>query len=278
MDSAIKFWFGMTYAQLESKFSPVGIVDMETMRELRSTTAKRALPLVDLDRPLPPAFAVPVIGSQHLPTLPPDDGSDIDVDEMRDSPEPELTIDQLTTIIWGQFLIDVAAKSPNPEGIHRASYVRLTDVQRRNADETLFRNLNLPDIFNDVAFKSADHTVWERVFKWFFPPRGMQTSSKSQYTKCPYYLRWKALANREDLSDDTVATIRQELWRRLRTLAWIPDAQQDKMWTTSAVSGFRRWPDRRHPSGKSVAAPRILLRTGCVATFEVNNHVDERHV
>ncbi|KAG6830053.1 hypothetical protein H0H93_014241, partial [Arthromyces matolae] len=155
-DAATKFWFGMSQAELEAKFPPFGIVDAATLRERRSTTARRKLPLSNPDGPQSQPFSIPHIGTETLPLLRLHPDMEDDVPE---PPEEEGDVNDEVAAIYSQFVIDLYAKSPNPEGIDQSSYMKLSDEQRRTYDETPLKSLSLLRYFNHVAYKNADGRV-----------------------------------------------------------------------------------------------------------------------
>ena len=267
-----RYWFAMTPEQVAHKYRHMGVLDKAALAGKRATTNKRVMPVYLAAEDEPDLFTLGARG--HVLPPPLEDGSDI---EDRDSPPPEQprTIDSFLSRLWRQFIIDLAGKSPNPRGPAKFSYLILTDIQRRTATDAIFKNLTLSAVFRAVTYRNAPTADWRRAFKWLFPERGFATTNTIQnYRQCPYFHMWLGFLQERDNSNDLVNEARQELWKRVRTLEWIPDAQQDRIWPTKVVGGFTRWP----PSGtnRPRPAPRILLKHQTIPRFrEDRNSVDE---
>lgn len=268
-ESAFKFWFdGMTIEQVEAMYQKSGIIPISALAGRRPTNKGR-MPIYTNSTGVPEPTLFDLQSQGHM--LPPpaqDNGSDI---EVRSSPEPDgepATIDTFLTQLWNQFIIDVIFKAPNPQGNTNPSYLKLTAAQRRDGKDDIFKNLTLSDLFTDVAYRNGSKDDWKRAFKWLFPQPGFKTTNAIQnYPSCPYYKTWTTFIENSHDSDVVMAS-RQEIWKRVKTLSWIPDAQQDKMWPTKAASGFTRWPSSTGSSGKDRAAPRILLKGNAVPVFD----------
>lgn len=257
---SFRYWFNATLPEIQLKYLNTGIINRTALLSRRSTTNKGQMPVYVnwTGAPQPPLFDLAAQG-YSLPPPAQDDGSDQDD---RDSPPPEVPINDFISQLWRQFITDVTGKSPNPRGITNASYLKLTPTERRTGNENVFMNITLPAIFTDVMYRPAPIADWKRAFKWLFPGPGFKTSSGVQsYPSCPYYKQWLAFVGDNYNRDPAlVDATRAQLWNRLRTWQWIPDAQQDKMWPTKAVQGFTRWPAATNPGGNIKAAPRILMK------------------
>ncbi|KAF8805785.1 hypothetical protein BYT27DRAFT_7014063, partial [Phlegmacium glaucopus] len=163
-------------------------------------------------------------------SLPPpvvDDGSDID-----EIQEPQTTIDAEVSQMWRQFLIDVVNKSPNPRGVSNPGYLALSQQERLSVSDGFYQNEKLSDAWRACQWKIGNVQDWKRAFDHLFPPPGHETLPKVQnYTSCRYYLKWKEICL--EAENSVAKAIRQELWKRINRLYWIPHACQDKMWVTT---------------------------------------------
>lgn len=277
-EPAFKFWFeGMTLEEVQAMYQKSGIIPRQAMASKRPTNKAKMPTYINFTgAPEPTLFDLQSQGH----TLPPpeqDVGSDIDD---RSSPPPadeQETIDTFLSQLWRQFVIDLTGKAPNPRGITNPSYLKLTNVQRREGKEDIYKNLTLSNIFTDVAYRNASSADWSRAFKWLFPEPGYKTTNAVQnYPSSPYFKTWMSfIENPDHLA--VVSASRLEIWKRLRNWGWIPDAQQDKMWPTSAASGFTRWPSSSGRGGRDRPAPRILLKSRGVPIFAEVVVDDEDH-
>lgn len=122
-------------------------------------------------------------------------------------------------------------------------------------------NLWLSEIFTAVYYKNASKTEWEMSFKWLFPPLGHKISSAVQnYNQLLYYQQWMMLLKRNRDNNELIEDIQKEFWRWLRKWSWMPNAQVDKMWLTSAKKSssntYTHWPE----APNHLPAPHILLK------------------
>jgi hypothetical protein len=269
-DPAFKFWFKGTIEQVTAKYQLGGLIEKDVKRP--SNKGNVPLYINWTGAPEPELFDLAAKGH----TLPPpaEDGSD--VEERSDasrSPSPSPTIDGFLSQLWRQFLCDITFKSPIPRNPANPPHLKLTKVQRAQGREDIYQNLVLSEVFNCVAYKRGTRDDWQRAFKWLFPERGQLVSKKAQnYPSCRYYKKWLEFINNPNHDDALIRDTRRAVWNRLRKWRWIPDAHQDRMWSTSAFPGFTRWPPLSSPSSGSGkeddAAPRILLKEGKVPRFE----------
>lgn len=223
------------------------------------------MPLYWAEDPEPDLFA---LGARGLVLPPPtvDNGSDIEDWDSPPPEEPATTIDSFLSQLWRQFIIDITGKSPNQRGVGKRSYLRLNGPNAQELKENLYQNLAFSQIFRKVAYRAGNRNDWERAFKWLFPQRGFRASGAIQnYLQCPYFKQWIKFLEERKNSDELVTSTRHVLWRRLRGLKWIPDAQQDKIWPTKVVNGFTHWPT---PTGDKLSpAVHVLLKEHARPSF-----------
>jgi hypothetical protein len=258
----------MSIEDVAAKYLKTGIVDKKTVAAHRHTMNQRKMLLYFniSGAPKPKLFNLSDQG-RSLPPPIQDDGSDVE-DRLSPRPDsPPLTLDVFLSKLFQQFIIDITGKSPNPRGITNPSYMKLTIKECQAYNEELYKNPMLSDIFCGVAYKHAPTIEWHRAFKWLFPPAGFKATNEIQnYPSCLYFKAWMDFIenpqNNLDVTKDT------------REAIWIPDAQQDKIWPTTTLSGFNRWPPTVNASGRSQAAPRILLKEDVTPLFETEDGDD----
>ncbi|KAG6847637.1 hypothetical protein H0H93_006872 [Arthromyces matolae] len=255
----------MRLDDLQAKYNTVGIVDADVMRKKRITTSKQHLNArIELDEEAL-LFDIPHFGNQLIPPIMLGDGFNVD-DTFHES-EPAKTVNIIATLIFKQCIVDIFCKSPNPEGAHRSSFLKRSEVQRRTFDESPFHTLALDTLFFAFAWRIGTLDDWQRCFKWLFPEPGTVIVGKgNQYATCPYFMKWKAFSNRDDLDPELIKAVRKAFWGRFRTYSWVPDISQDRIWPTSYRRGFLRWPTNGLKGPRSTA-PRLLLKEGSVIMF-----------
>jgi hypothetical protein len=268
-ESAFKFWFdGMTIEQVKAMYQRSGIIPRSALAAIRPTNKGRMPIYTNLTGAQEPTLFDLQSQGHTLPPPIQDNGSDIEDRSSTHSDNEPSTIDTFLTQLWRQFIIDVIFKAPNPRGNTNPSYFKLSAAQRREGKDDILKNLTLSDLFTNVAYRKGTKQDWKRAFKWLFPQPGFKTTNAIQnYPSCPYFQKWmNFIENPDDM--EVVTASRLEIWKKFKTLCWIPDAQQDKMWPTKAVSGFTRWPKSTGSRGKDAAAPRILLKGNAVPVFD----------
>lgn len=270
--SSFQFFFdGMTIAQVQAKFQKCGIIDKAAIAKIRSTTNKCSGVQYGnvTGAPEPILFDLSTRGHVLLPT-PRDDGSDV---EDRPTPPPEdrpEDIDVTLSELWRQFVMDITLKSPNQKGMANPSYLRLTNRQRLSGNEAPYKHLRLPEVFNAVWYKNATMDQWQTCFNWLFPPPGrLVTNAAQNYHTCTYYRKWMNILEVNQRKPKLIEEIRDEFFARISQWSWIPCAQADKMWTTSAKKPsskhFTRWP----PALDRPPAPHILLHSRAVPILDI---------
>lgn len=269
-ESSFKFWFNVdTPREVRARHQDMGIVDRDTLRARRPTTAKSKLPLyVNLTgAPEPNLFHLGELDNAlALPIA--DDASDVP-DRRSSSPEdaPQGT-DAILSTLWRQFVCDVTSKSPTQRGIGNPSYVKLTEVQRRSGSEDPYMNIRLSEIFRAVHYRQAEEEEWKTAFNWLFPPSGTFVTPASQgYTQSPYFRDWFKIMQQNRDNPALIERVRGELFARILRWNWMPYANSDKMWSTCAkkqfAARFTRWP----PAPNRPPAPFILLKKGARPEF-----------
>lgn len=194
----------------------------------------------------------------RLPTPPIDENSDNEAaPEAYDQGPGSGDIDEQVTRLWKQFLVDAVNKAPNPKRSGTSSYLKLQFSDRQLVDEEFYKITNLSEVWNACQWRVAGREEFERAFNHLFPPVGHQAGARVQnYRQCQYYQSWKVIATKADRP--TAEAIRQAIRRKVFSFNWLPDAAQDKMWPTKAMSAGGRF--IRHPHGSAGPAPRILFR------------------
>ncbi|EKM81398.1 hypothetical protein AGABI1DRAFT_36555 [Agaricus bisporus var. burnettii JB137-S8] len=267
---SLKFFFdGMTISELQFKFKSSGLFDKEAISEFRPTNKKSCLPYINVTgAPEPTLFD---LGSQGLALLPEahDDGSDLD-EASTPPPEGSQDIDTRVSALWRQFVMDITYKAPQKRGASNPSHVRINHEERLSADESPFETLNLASVFNDVWYKKANEAQWRTSFDWLFPPLGRKMAKNVQnYGACKYYHDWLHLLDTNKVNENLIEEIRNKLFQRVLKWKWIPYAQYDRIWTTSAKKPsskyFNRWP----PKEERLPAPHILLHTRAIPVFQL---------
>ncbi|KXN82138.1 hypothetical protein AN958_03192 [Leucoagaricus sp. SymC.cos] len=273
-EPGFSYWFGMDRERLEAKYRRTGIVDKNVIATIRSTTNKRRTHPYhnNANIPEPPLFDFTSQGLS-LPDPILDDASDHEDQPVpAGDASPSLTIDEELSKLWKQFVKDIVWKSPNPQGITNASYLKISEHERQVFDrEEIFKNLQLPELWTSVYYKNGTMNDWRRCFDNMFPPLGMTISSNTQnYPSQEYYTQWNHLLERIQGNPELIESIRKGLYERIVQWEWIPFAGKDRMWATSVKKNgkkaFIRWP----PCLNKSPAPLILLKPNSTPTLNVS--------
>ncbi|KAJ3555370.1 hypothetical protein NP233_g12228 [Leucocoprinus birnbaumii] len=270
---AFRYFFRSDIEELRRDFQTTGFIEDEVIRQNRFTTSKAKLPIYcRFGTPEPDLFAFAAAGDElYQPVV--DDGSD--VEERPPTPPDQADDDQPRGIdaelsqLWRQFVSDLTSKSPNPRGGEiRPSYMKLTPNERYSSSEAPYKSLHVYEIWTDVWYKNAPEEDWEVCFNNLFPPVGFVSSTRRQgYKPSPYYQDWMVILEQNHDNAPLVERIRDEFRKRIFAWEWMPKAESDKMWTTSAKKdgkrAFTRWPAKE---GRD-AAPVILLKKNAVPIF-----------
>ncbi|TFK30985.1 hypothetical protein BDQ12DRAFT_730072 [Crucibulum laeve] len=251
--SAFKYFFGMTFQDVEDKYYSVGIDTEPIIRPPSYVTTKsqrtpRFHPWTEEENTR--IFSLEDRGF----TLPPpdiDDGSDNDDMDIDDDEEEHLSLDDRLSVLWRQFLQDLMMKCPNPKG-RNESYCRLTILERSKVNEDVYMNKALSEIFNACQWKYAKTDDIERAFNYYWPVKTHQLPHKSQgYRQCRWYQDWKRLM--DEVNGASATIMRKEIWKRFKKLLWVPVGTSDKIWVSKGNGvGFERL-----PRGSEGAAPQI---------------------
>ncbi|KAJ3559064.1 hypothetical protein NP233_g11357 [Leucocoprinus birnbaumii] len=264
---SFSFWFSATIQGLQHKYQTTGIVDQKGVREKRSTTNKcPTTPYSSHDgQPEPDIFSITERRMEAESAAAVDGGSDLE-DRPTIYPNRPQTVNAIISDIWRQFVKDIKHKSPNPQGSTNPSYLRFTEAERQTADDKAFHNLQLAATFRHVWYLNASEQRWRKAFDWLFPPPGFKITGKATYGQCLYYRKWMAFLEAHSSNHQALNSVRNELFKRMNRWAWIPFAQQDKIWRTAAKpprnGGFTRWPEQAF-----AAAPHILLHHNATPIF-----------
>lgn len=261
---SFQFWFdGRNKDYIQAKYQRTGILSRRAVANIRSTTNKRShVQYVNFTGAPEPALFQ--LGAQGYSLPPPDLGQASDVIDRPSPPPDELEdIDARTSNLWRQFVMDITSKSPNQRGMANPSHLRLDNRQRSSGDDSPYRNIRLPEVFNAVWYRRSTTEQWRTSFNWLLPRPGHRTTDGVQnYHTCLYYRTWMRMLEENQDNVDVINAIRNAFWDRIQQWRWIPHAQSDKMWPTSAKKpsskDFTRWP----PAPNRPPAPHILLRRG----------------
>jgi hypothetical protein len=272
---SFKFFFdGMTQADVESKYKTVGFVARETIANMRPTNKKSGLSYVNTTgAPQPDLFDLDTQGYSLAPAAR-DEGSDLEEPSSPD--DRDAGIDAQMSRLWRQFVMDISYKAPNQRGVSNPSHVRLSREDRLAASEEPYRNINLAQVFHAVWYKNAEVDQWKQAFNWLFPPIGRRVAKDVQnYGACKYYSMWMELLDDNRDNKRLIEAIRAKFFKRIREWRWMPYAQSDRIWSTSAKKpssrSFTRWP----PAADRPPAPHILLHSREIPSFHVAE--EERH-
>lgn len=253
---AFQYIFKGSEEEIRYRYNPVGIIPHGVQSVHRIVTNKtHRTPIFredDSNQRDETLFNLEARG-YRLPSPPVDDGSDMeDEGEARNDARD---IDRKVSDMYKQFLVDMAVKSPAPRGVHKPSYLKLTENERVKVTEDLYNQTRLSDVWREVSWKLGSAEEREMVFGHLFPPPGHETSNKAQnYRGCRYYRIWKEICATADVH--TAQEIRKVIRRKVIVLKWLPFAVSDRMWSTSQKSkGFERF-----PRGSTGPAPHILCR------------------
>lgn len=181
-----------------------------------------------------------------IPTVPRDDGSDVESDIVEDTRStPEADIDVRVTDLWRQFLVDISAKAPNRKAATEASYCVLTREQRAAVNEETYRNLRLRDYFRNCQYRTATPVEWKAAFNRFWPVKPFVMQGTQNFGSVRYYSSWGdlvvQLGHLGAPGKVILKSIRRDLQAHFSTLHWIPNVQSDRIWYTKSntpVSGL----------------------------------------
>ncbi|KAJ3924830.1 MAG: hypothetical protein NXY57DRAFT_1044611 [Lentinula lateritia] len=254
LPNSFQYLFNATQDEIRHKYHSIGVVPrhVEAQRRIVTNKTRRTKRFIPVDEILPGSQFNLESRGYALPPPPADDGSDKECEN-----EEEGNLDAKLTSIWFQFLLDMADRSPAPKRSSSASYLKLTSAQRQHAGEELYMNLKLSDVWTAVRWKLGTPSEFQTAFGNLFPEKDHETQPKVQnYTQCRYYMEWKTICASGDAK--TITAARQELWRKVLRLQWIPQAASDKMWNTQQPK--RQDASVRFPPDSEGPAPRILCR------------------
>jgi len=259
-ERTIKFIFGVSRERLFAEFCRTGAVlppnHMRTTNKKRITTTYIPPP----DQPTQNLFALEEAGVE-LNQVARDGGSDFEDNALSDDEDAAVPflfspeINSAITLLYRQWLVDMATLCSNRKNAALGSYCILTPIQRLEVTEFTYENPNLAKFFDDCSYKVAENQKeWRRVFNNMFPPKGtMKAGAVQNYPNAQYYTQWVALWKNNDAH--VIEAIRHALRKRYNKLYWVPHAETQRIWTTSRKTGFTKMPGL----DTSKPAPRILL-------------------
>jgi len=262
---AFKFCFnGMSEEAVRYKYYSVGIRPPSVEAQHRVTNKTKKTPtFMGAQTTL---FNLASRG-HALPPPPVDEGSDME-EEDGDDEMFGGDIDTQISQMWHQFLVDLAMKTPTPQG-GGDSYFTLNASARSNVKEEVYMNLTLSDTWIKVYWKLATVEQRQSSFRNLFPEQGHEVNSKVQnYLQCTYYRKWKEIC--ATTNSVTVQAIREQIEKKFLALNWVPQATRDRIWNTQKkLSGYQKF-----PSDLAGPAPHILCKR--MPTWRTIRDADER--
>ncbi|KDQ22060.1 hypothetical protein PLEOSDRAFT_1108039 [Pleurotus ostreatus PC15] len=211
----------------------------------------------ELDHP----FTIPDDAIHRIQPMDQDEGSDLGDDDTVDDGLPGNVNDALE-LIWKEFLVDLAEKSPNRSSRQDPSYCRLDANQRKRIRESAYIG-DPTEFFDDFQWKYASVEEWRRVFSRLFPDKTQDVSGRVQgYHTTRWFQDWIKLRARVDSVG--LEDMRKQLKRRVNRFCWLPFAQTDKLWTTKAQTGkgwayMEEWMNSDSPSTAKRPCPAIYI-------------------
>ncbi|KAF9472808.1 hypothetical protein BDN70DRAFT_779560, partial [Pholiota conissans] len=192
----------------------------------------------------------------QLPVV--DRGSDIEqLQSVTQRKDEDIDIDTKLTSMWNQFIYDVTQKAPNRRSASAESYCILTPEQREVVTEAAYQNLHLREFFSDCQYRTATKAQWDSAFDKYWPLDPILVGGAQNFPTMQYYKAWSDLIELSEKTNDeeTLTEIRKALRKRFNSLAWIPNAQSDRVWYTRRDHRCKRFPG----ANLRFTAPRILI-------------------
>lgn len=253
-DKTVEHIFDKSLEKIQSLSAGISSLSMPTNRVAnKKKVTPRYVPQEDNHRIL---FRLEEKGFKLAPPVV-DAGSDLDSEDGDNEVFPPMTsLNEATTRIWRQFLLDITNKSPNPRSYTQPSYCKLTDGEREMVNETTYKNNVLSDYFWDCQWKIGTVKHWETSFNHLFPDKGgiaaKLKGNVQNYKNCQYLSDWARLM--ESADDRTIQITKRAFKKLFDRLYWIPHAVADRIWWTRVGDGFT------NTNEEGQAAPRILVR------------------
>ena len=202
-------------------------------------------------------FEMAAMGVQLRP-LPVAEGADVEEFEgefrAHSDDEQEETVDQTLDRIWTSMPSDVMQLAPNPKNKRLPSHVLLTKEERLNVTWDMFKTLDLRKVFFAVQVRYGNREQWRKAVDLLLPPKGevIHREGLQNYPNAVYFQSWIAMVPR--LNSLAAERVRQEIYRRMEKVMWLPDAQTLRMWQTSKRPQYIM-----HPQGHQEACPAIII-------------------
>lgn len=162
-----RYLFNASFAEVGAEFFRTGLVQEPHSNRMHNKARRTVAYVPQDDGPHPTLFDVEQQGL-HLHAPPHDGGSDVEAEEEENHlPVDDNNADALLTEVWLQFLIDITQKCSNRKSAVESSYCRLSEEDRENANEELYKNCRLSDFFNDYMLHKENGTTYSTDFGRF---------------------------------------------------------------------------------------------------------------
>lgn len=162
--------------------------------------------------------------------------------------------------IYHQLMLDVIAKSPNPQR-NGDPYCKINKKHFARVDDTVFRSLNPGASFRTAHMKYGSPDDWDRTFNHLFPRENKLKVGAQNYPGCAYYRMWRHFIE-EVNSDRVVEKVRMEIRKKFQAeVNWFPWAKSDKLWESTS----KTYKDVKVTPGlsSSESAPWLLIKHSC---------------
>jgi hypothetical protein len=246
------YLFGIDFEDLdENYFTSTSAPSLSAPHRSSNRTRRTKRVRYDDDAPQQQLFHLRVRGVE-LAQPPSDDGSDLEI-EGGEAEEPQGDVDRQLTDLWLQFIHDVTNKTANRRGANAEGYCKLTEEEKLELGDGMFKNLRLSTFFNDCQWRVGADNEWDAVFDHLFPLENKASSSQN-YRSCIYYNKWMDIRD-SAIDKETLKTIQRALRSKFSTLLWFPYAQAGRIWTTRVYrSRFKKFISEGQP------APWVVCR------------------
>lgn len=245
----------------------LGLSARSTANKARTANRKITIPITAfLSQPTVHDFN---LAARGIVTRPPMamTGEDGPMNRFHADDDSEESLDTAFSKLWAQFPSDLVQCSPNHRYRNQPAYIHLSHEERHTITIDFFKSFSLP--FDAVYIRTCqDPAQWRTLFfEKFFPPPGVDLSSKLQnFRNCTYLNAYSQELKR--LRPRDIQRIRATLWEQFDQLRWLPHAESDRMWPTRPRQLSRIWTplpaEHKTPAANIVVNPRFYSGPQCI--------------